>query len=104
MKKSSFIQRMQEQKAYEIQKHRAFTIQWCADAAIMAANEVFQRKGEKLVEFNNTFAQYAKMIAEMTLDDARGDKSIVYTKEKVDGRLKELLGDAFVPWDDRYKF
>lgn len=104
MKKSSFIQRMQEQKAYEIKWHREFTIQWCADAAILAANEVFQRKGEKLVEFNNTFAQYAKMIAEMTLDDARGDKSIVYTKEKVDGRLKELLGDAFVPWDDRYKF
>ncbi len=95
---------MQEQKAYDIQRHRAFTIQWCADADIMAANEVFQRKGEKLVEFNNTFAQYAKMIAEMTLDDARDDKSIVYTKEKVDGRLKELLGDAFVPWDDRYKF
>ena len=104
MKKSSFIQRLQEQKAYDIQRNRAFTIQWCADAAIMAANEVFQRKGEKLVEFNNTFAQYAKMISEMTLDDARGDKSIVYTKEKVDGRLKELLGDAFVPWDDRYKF
>ena len=104
MKKNSFIQRMHEQKADEIKRHREFTIRWCADAAILAANEVFRRKGEKLVEFNNTFAQYAKMIAEMTLDDARGDKSIVYTKEKVDGRLKELLGDAFVPWDDRYKF
>ena len=104
MKKNSFIQRIQAQKEDEIQRHRAFTIQWCADAAILAANEVFQRKGEKLVEFNNAFAQYATMIAEMTLDDAKGDKSIVYTKEKVDGRLKELIGDAFIPWDERYRF
>lgn len=104
MPKNDFLRKVQAQKELEIQRHRQFTIQWCADAAILAANEVFQRKGEKLVEFNNAFAKYAKMIAEMTLDDAKDDKSIVYTKEKVDGRLKELLGDDFVPWEERYGF
>lgn len=103
MPKNDFLARIQRQHELDLAAQRAFTIQWCADAAILAANEVFQRKGEKLVEFNNTFAQYAKMIAEMTLDDAKGDRSIVYTKEKVDSRLRELLGEAFVPWEARYK-
>ena len=40
----------------------------------------------------------------MTLDDAKGDKSLEYTKAKLDGRLKELLGEDFVPWDERYTF
>jgi len=82
---------------------RLFTIRWCADAAILAANEVFQRKGEKLVEFNNAFVRYAHEIAEMTLADAKDDKSLEYTKAKLDDRLQELLGDDFVPFEERYK-
>ena len=103
-KKNDYLTRLQAQKAAEIEQHRRFTIQWCADAALLAANEVFQRRGDKLVEFNNAFARYANEIAEMTLNDAKDDKTIVYTKDKLDTRLKELLGDAFVPWDVRYGF
>jgi hypothetical protein len=64
---------------------------------------VFQRKGEKLSEFQNAFVKYAHEIAEMTLEDAKSDKSIDYTKGKVDEKLKELLGDDFIPWEKRYK-
>ena len=104
MPKNDFLRKMQAQKELEIQRQRLFSFQWCADAAILAANDVFQRKGEKLVEFHKAFDEYARMIAQMTLDDAKADKSIVYTKEKLDGRLKELLGDDFVPWEERYRF
>ena len=83
-------------------RQRAFTIQWCADAALLAANDVFQRRGEKLVEFNKAMVEYANEIARMTLEDAKADKSIVYTKDKLDGRRKDILGDAFVPWEERY--
>lgn len=102
-KPSAFLMKLQAQKAAEIYRHRNFTIQWCADAALLAANEVFQRKGPKLVEFNNAFVRYAKEIAEMTIDDAKDDKSIEYTKAKLDARLQDLLGDDFVPWDERYQ-
>lgn len=103
-KKNAYLTKLQAQKAEEIEQHRRFTIQWCADAALLAANEVFQRKGEKLVEFNKAFVRYANEIAEMTLKDAKDDKTIVYTKDKLDARLSELLGDDFVPWDVRYGF
>ena len=103
-KKSGYLARMQAKKAADISFHRKFTIQWAADAAILAANEVFQRRGKKLVEFHNAFIRYSHEIANMTLDDAKGDKSLEYTKAKLDGRLKELLGEDFVPWDERYRF
>lgn len=57
-----------------------------------------------MVEFHNTFVKYANEIAEMTLADAKDDKTIDYTKGKVDGMLKELLGDKFEPWEVRYDF
>ena len=103
-KKSGYLERMQAKNAADISFHRKFTMQWCADAAILAANEVFQRRGKKLVEFFNAFVRYSHEIAEMTLDDAKGDKTLEYTKYKLDERLKELLGEDFQPWDERYRF
>lgn len=102
-KQSGYLARMQAQRAAELKRHRIFTIQWAADAAILAANEVFQRRGEKLVEFNNAFVRWAHEIANTTMEDARDDKSLEYTKAKLDERMQELLGDAFVPWEERYR-
>lgn len=104
MAKNAYLARMQAQKAADISFHRKFTMQWNADAAILAANEVFQRKGKKIVEFYNAFVRYSHEIAKMTLDDAKDDKTIEYTKAKVDARLKEILGEDFQPWEERYTF
>lgn len=103
-KQSGYLARMQAKKAADISFHRKFTMQWCADAAILAANEVFHRRGKALAEFHNAFIRYAHEIAEMTLEDAQADKSLEYTKYKVDEQLKELLGDDFLPWEERYRF
>lgn len=99
-----YLARQQAKQAAELKRQRLFSLQWASDAAILAAHDVFQRKGEKLVEFHNTFVKYANEIAEMTLADAKDDKTIDYTKGKIDGQLKELLGDAFEPWEVRYDF
>lgn len=104
MPKSGFLAKMQAQKAADIKFHRYFAIQWCADAAILAAHEVFQRKGKKLVEFHNAFIRYAHEIANMTIDDAKGDKTLEYTKVKLDEQLQAILGEDFRPWDERYSF
>lgn len=103
-KQSGYVKRLQAKKAADITYHRTFTMQWCADAAILAANEVFQRKGKKIVEFHNAFVRYSHEIAEMTLEDAKADKSLEYTKYKLDERLKEILGEDFMPWEERYNF
>jgi len=104
MAKNAYLTKLQAQIDRQMHFQRKFTTAWCADAAIMAANEVFQRKGKKLVEFHNAFVKYSHEIAEMTLEDAKGDRSLEYTKAKVDQRLKEILGEDFVPWEERYNF
>lgn len=100
----NWLARQQALKNAEMERVRQFAFQWCADAAILAANEVFQRKGEKIVEFFNAFVRYSTEIAEMTMADAKYDKSIDYTKGKVDERLKDILGESFDPWEKRYRF
>jgi hypothetical protein len=104
MGKSGFLAKMQAQKAADIKFHRYFTMQWCADAAILAANEVFHRRGKTLVEFYNAFIRNAHEIAQMTLEDAQADKSLDYTKVKLDEQLKAILGEDFQPWEERYSF
>ena len=103
-KPSAYMQKIQAAQAAEINYHRKFTTQWCEDAAILAANEVFQRRGEKLVEYRDAYRRWASEIANMTIEDAKGDRSLEYTKYKIDGILRDLLGDNFVPWEDRYTF
>ena len=101
-KPNAYLLKLQAQKAAEMKHQRHFTIQWCADAAILAAHEVFQRKGDKLVEFYNTFVRYAHEIAEMAIADAKDDKTMDFTKGKLDDSLRELLGDDFIPYEERY--
>ena len=103
-KPNAYLAKLQAQKAAEISRHRNFTIQFCADAAILAANEVFQRKGKKVVEFYEAFVKYSHEIASMTLSDAKDDKELAYTKGTLDTRLKEILGEDFQPWEERYRF
>lgn len=103
MAKNEFLKKIQQQKAADIQKQRLFTMQWCADAAVLAANEVFQRKGDKVAEFTTKFFEYSQDIAKMTLEDAKSDKTIEYTKYRLDERLKEILGEHFMPWEERYR-
>ena len=102
-KPNAFLAQLAKQHERDLHIQRLFCMQWCADAALLAVNEVFQRRGPKLAEFHEAFMRYSQEIARMTVDDARGDKSIEYTKARLDERLKELLGDDFVPWDERYK-
>lgn len=100
--KNAYLVKLQAQKAFEMERMRLFTMQWCADAAVLAANEVFKRKGDVIVEFCLAMQTYSQEIARITLEDAKGDKDIEYTKTRVDERLKAILGDAFQPWDERY--
>lgn len=101
-KPNAYLLKLQAQKKAEMSIQRQFTIQWCADAAILAAHEVFQRRGEKLVEFYNAYVRYAHEIAEMAIADAKDDKQMDFTKGKLDAMLQEILGDDFLPYEDRY--
>lgn len=89
-------------KAAENKRRQEFTMQMCVDAAVIAANKTFNRKGEKVVEFAEEMIDIFYDIAELTVEDAKGDESLEYTKAKVDERLHYILGDKFQDWDTRY--
>lgn len=104
-KPNAFLRRISAQHEADLRFTRQFALQWGLDAAIIAANRVFHRRGDKLVEFATVLNEIIQEIATITVDDAKGDKSIVYTKDKVDKNLREILGDEnFTPWDERYTF
>ena len=63
MAKNDYMRRIQRGVDRQLHFQRLFTTQWCADAAIIAANEVFGRRGKKLVELNNAFVRLSREIA-----------------------------------------
>lgn len=101
-RKNDLVIRRQLEKERDMRIMRNFTVQLCADAAAIAANKVFHRKGDVLAEFLREYNRIAIEIATMTMDDAGADKSITYAKAKIDAALKELLGEHFQPWEVRY--
>lgn len=102
-KQSGYLMRQRQQREEELRRHRYITTQWCEDAAILAANEVFQRRGDKLDEFRQAYRKWAMEIANTTLEDAANDQEIWFTKGRLDELLKDVLGEHFVPWDERYQ-
>lgn len=81
---------------------KMFTVQQCVDMMMIAANEEYGLGPERLSRLEDTFYSVFKEYAEMTIEDAKADKGIEYTKEKLDMKLKQILGDKFVPWEQRY--
>lgn len=48
------------------------------------------------------FTEAVNDIGTMMFEDQQDDKEFVYTKARVDRRLKEICGENFEPWEVRY--
>lgn len=81
---------------------RTFTIQQCVDMMMIAANEEYGLGPERLNRLEKTFYSVFKEYAEMTIEDAKDDKAIEYTKSKLDRKLEQICGEYFKPWEERY--
>ena len=73
--------------------------QMCLDAAMMAANDVFNMGESRCQEFASRFSHYVAEIAQTTIEDSR---DMEYTKERIDNRLRAICGKHFVPYEVRY--
>ena len=78
------------------------TLQIAQDAAMIAANEVLQMGPGRAKEFAMAFTEAVNDIGTMMFEDQQDDKEFVYTKARVDRRLKEICGENFQPWEVRY--
>ena len=83
---------------------RRFALQQAQDIAVITLNRVFGFGAERAREFVINYNGYFEAYADMAIADSKDDDSIEYTRAKMDGVLKEILGDYFVEWDERYKW
>ena len=102
MKENAYLRKVKSEVNKQILQSKKIYIQMCLDAAMIAANEVFNMGPTRCTEFANAFSDALNTIAKTTVDDAKSDKSLWYTKDKLDERLKKICGEHFVPWDQRY--
>jgi hypothetical protein len=79
-------------------------MQIAADAALMAADDVFDVNEYSAKKFMRAHIDNVNSIAKLTCEDSEADPNIVYTKTDIDRRLLQIVGeDNFVPWEERYK-
>jgi hypothetical protein len=79
-------------------------MQIAADAALMAADDVFDVNAYSAGKFMRAHTDNVNGIAKLTCEDSEADPDIVYTKTDIDRRLRQIVGnDNFMPWDERYK-
>ena len=81
---------------------RSFTVQQCVDMMMIAAHDVFGFGPDRLNKLEKAFYDVFREYAKMTIDDAKDDKEIEYTKGKVDAKLEQIMGEYFVSWEERY--
>ena len=113
-KPSGFMRQMEAQVKRLCDLQRRFTIQQMEDMAVIALGEWYEAHfaGADLTPgqaaaFRDMLRAVLMDYAEVAIaDDARSgnnDPQLNYTKGKVDAALLRLLGDAFVPWEERYE-
>lgn len=102
-KRNAFLAAVDARANQIIQQTRNIHTQMCLDAAMIAANEVFNMGPTKCQEFAAAFSQTLHDIAQGTVDDGKDDKELWHTKDTLDRRMKQICGEHFVPWEERYQ-
>lgn len=84
-------------------KQLDMALQQSADAALMAADDVFDVNVYSAEKFYAAHMEYVNRIAHMVVVEDKDDPEMEWTKATVDKRLLQIVGQKnFVPWDDRY--
>lgn len=103
MKRSGYLQRVRRDVDRQLAESRQICIQMCLDAALIAANETLQLGPGRAKAFCDAFSATLSEIANMTVADGKTDRELWHTKDTLDQRLKQICGDKFQPWEERYK-
>lgn len=90
----------------EAQYHRrlAATMQLCFDVAVITANDVLQMGKGRAKAFEQKYSENYEIVCNL-LKEHKDDPDMVYSRAKIDQRLRAIVGDEnFAPWDERYGF
>ena len=103
-KVNPMLARIEAKHRIDMEFQRSFTIQQCADMMLIAASEAFGFGADRLLKLKQAYEQVFEEYAELAISDGKDDPDIEYTRAKVDRKLRQILGDHFVAWDERYRF
>lgn len=101
-KPNAFLARQQARTEKLCQMHREFTRRQCADVLMIAAAEEFGFGPARLKRLKDRYDKVYDEYADLITSDSVADPGLEYTREKVDRRLKQIMGEHFVPWEERY--
>ena len=101
-KVNPMLAKIQSRHEMELAFQRRFTIQQCADMMLIAANAEFGFGADRLNRLEEVFFSVFTEYADMAIEDGKDDPDIVYTRDKLDRKLKQIMGPHFRPWEERY--
>lgn len=93
---------LQRKHQAELDGMRDFVQQLCCDVMLIAANAEFGFGPERLKKLHDTYEAAYDEYADLIRSDAQYDKGLEYAKGKIDLKLKQILGDYFESWEQRY--
>lgn len=97
--KNAFLQRIEREKnAAALEAHR-FTRQLMCDLAFIALNRCFGFGPKRLTEFANALRDLFDEYADLWNGDTYDTE---YSRAALDAKLKQIFGDDFHPWEQRY--
>ena len=97
--KNAYAKKLQAVMDTRLARQQMIDMQMAKDAALIAAAEVFHMGPARTPAYSAAFDQAIHDIAAMTVEDT---KDMEYTKTKLDQRLRQICGEHFVPWEERY--
>lgn len=101
-KPNPLLAKIEARHRLDMAYQRTFTIQQCADMLLIAANAEFGFGADRLNRLEEVYYKVFTEYADLALEDGATDPEIVYTRAKVDAKLKEIMGPHFRPWEERY--
>lgn len=101
-KKNPMLAQIEARHQAELRASRLFTVQQSKDMMLLAANRAFGFGPERAKQLADAFDAVWREFALLTVEDAEHDREIWYAKDKLDAALRDVCGDHFVPWEERY--
>lgn len=98
-KKNALLDRIEQIQKETFLTTQHFTRQLCLDQASIVLNREFGFGAERLQRFNAAMIDLYGKYADIWNNDT---KDVEYGKATMDAALKQIYGDLFVPWDERY--
>ena len=99
---ATYEAQLEEKDKIHLQK-LAIALQMGLDAGKMAANTVLGMGRGRSPAYENEYRNNMNTMAQMLVEDSKDDPDLVYSREVIDRRIKQIDGpDRFRPWDERY--